>query len=250
MLHVQFYRLVKAIIVEPCVEGTLNVLNSCSKVSTVKRIVLTSSCYAVQLRNDIEQIFSLDESHWSDLEYCKHRNMWYAFAKTLAERMAWQIAEERGLDLVVVNPSFVVGPLLSSQPSSTIKFVLDLIKGSQGGYQKRYCGFVHVEDVADAHIVAMEESRASGRLICSSSVAHWSDIILMLKAKYPEYPFENKPISHQSDECKHRFDTSKIMKLGFPDFKCISEMFDDCIKSFRDKGLLFSRNPEDKMVQD
>ena len=55
--------------------------------------------------------------------------MWYAYAKTLAERLAWQVAEERGLDLVAVNPSFVVGPLLSPHPSSTLKFVLDLIKG-------------------------------------------------------------------------------------------------------------------------
>jgi len=55
--------------------------------------------------------------------------LWYAYAKTLAEEEAWEVAKERGLDLVVVNPSFVVGPLLSPQPSSTLKFVLHLIKG-------------------------------------------------------------------------------------------------------------------------
>lgn len=38
----------------------------------------------------------------------------------------------------------------------------------------------------------MEESKASGRLICSSSVAHWSDVVASLRTKYPMYPFETK----------------------------------------------------------
>lgn len=228
----------QALIVEPCVKGTLNVLNSSSKAGTVKRVVLSSSCYAIQHREDIRRICPLNESHWSDLEYCKSENLWYAYAKTLAEKAAWEVAKERGLDLVVVNPSFVVGPLLSPQPSSTLKFVLHLIKGISGGYQKRYVGFIHVEDTVDAHILAMEESRASGRLICSGSVAHWSDIISMLRAKYPQYPFESKPISQPGEEYQHSFDTTKIMNLGFPGFKSLAQMFDDCVQSFQDKGLL------------
>lgn len=66
------------------------------------------------------------------------------------------------------------------------------LSGERGGYPNGYCGFVHVEDVAAAHILAMEESKASGRLICSSSVAHWYDVLAMLRAKYPMYPFETK----------------------------------------------------------
>jgi len=55
--------------------------------------------------------------------------LWYAYAKTLAEKSAWQMAKESGLDLVVVNPSFVVGPLLGPQPTSTLLLVLGIIKG-------------------------------------------------------------------------------------------------------------------------
>lgn len=51
---------------------------------------------------------------------------------------------------------------------------------------------MHIDDVVSAHILAMEENNASGRLVCSSSVAHWSEIIEMLKAKYTSYPYENK----------------------------------------------------------
>ena len=64
--------------------------------------------------------------------------------------------------------------------------------GVRGEYPNTRIGFVHIYDVVNAHILAMEESEASGRLICSSSVAHWSEIIQMLREKYPNYPYEDK----------------------------------------------------------
>lgn len=53
-------------------------------------------------------------------------------------------------------------------------------------------GFTHVDDVVAGNILAMENSKATGRLVCSGPVAHWSQIIKMLRAKYPSYPYENK----------------------------------------------------------
>lgn len=55
--------------------------------------------------------------------------LWYAYAKTIAEQEAWKEAEESGIDLVVVNPSFVVGPLLAPQPTSTLQIILAIVKG-------------------------------------------------------------------------------------------------------------------------
>ncbi|KAK4493280.1 hypothetical protein RD792_017842 [Penstemon davidsonii] len=118
--------------------------------------------------------------------------LWYAYAKTQAEQEAWKFAKERGIDLVVVNPSFVVGPLLAPQPTSTLLLILAVVKGLLGEYSNTRVGFLHIDDVVSAHILAMQESKASGRLICSNSVAHWSEIIEMLTAKYPSYPYENK----------------------------------------------------------
>lgn len=229
---------IHASLIDPCIKGTLNVLSSCTKASSVKRIVLTGSCSAIRFRNDVQQVSPLNESHWSDPEYCKRYSLWYAYAKTLGEKAAWEVAEKNGLDLVVVNPSFVVGPLLAPQPTSTLQFILALTKGARGEYPKQVIGFVHIDDVVAAHVLAMEEKKASGRLVCSSSVAHWSDILEMLKEKYPMYPFETKPSSQEGDDNPHRMDTSKIMGLGFPGFKTIPQMFDDCIKSLQDKGFL------------
>ncbi|KAJ4721164.1 putative Cinnamoyl-CoA reductase [Melia azedarach] len=229
---------IQATLIDPCIKGTLNVMSSCKKASSVKRVVLTSSCSSIRYRHDVQQVSSLNESHWSDPEYCKLHNLWYAYAKTTAEKEAWQIAKDCGIDMVVVNPSFVVGPLLSPQPTSSMYLILAIIKGLHGEYPNTTVGFVHIDDVVAAHILAMEERKASGRLICSSSVVHWSQIIEMLRAKYPSYPYENKCSNQEGDNNPHSMDTSKIQQLGCPPFKTIPQMFDDCIKSFQDKGFL------------
>ncbi|KAJ1385765.1 hypothetical protein SESBI_41366 [Sesbania bispinosa] len=194
-----FHTASPATLIEPCIKGILNVLNSCVK-AKVKRVVLTSSCSSIRYRDDMQQVSPLNESHWSDPEYCKHYN---------EKREAWKIAKESGMDLVVVNPSFVVGPLLAPQPSSTLLLILGIIKGLRGEYPNTTVGFVHIDDVIGAHLLAMEESKASGR--CSNQ---------------------------EGDNNTHSMDTTKITQLGFPPFKTLEQMFDDCIKSFQDKGFL------------
>ncbi|CAM8938940.1 unnamed protein product [Rhodiola kirilowii] len=230
---------IQANLIDPCIKGTLNVLKSCSKACSVKRVVLTSSCSAVRYREDVQQIGPLNETHWSDTDYCKRHNLWYAYAKTIGEQEAWKFAQEKAIDLVVVNPSFVIGPLLAPQPTSTLLMVLAIIKGLSGEYPNTTVGFVHIDDVIEAHILAMEETKSSsGRLICSSAVSHWSEIIDMLKEKYPSYPYENKCAGHKGDNNPHSLDCAKILQLGHSGFKTIPEMFDDCIKSFQEKGFL------------
>ncbi|KAI9078520.1 hypothetical protein K1719_039458 [Acacia pycnantha] len=231
---------VQTAMIDPAIKGTTNVLNSCIK-GQVKRVVLTSSCSTIRYRDDVQrqEVTSLNESHWSDPEYCKRYNLWYAYSKTLAEKEAWKMAKESGLDLVAVNPSFVVGPLLAPQPTSTLLAILTIVKGLKGEYPNMTIGYVHIDDVVAAHLLAMAEPRASGcRLICSGSVAHCSQIIEMLWAKYPSYPFENKCSNKEGDNNPHSMDTTKIAELGFPPFKSLEQMFDDCIKSFQEKGFL------------
>nr|UBX89878.1 tetraketide alpha-pyrone reductase [Gerbera hybrid cultivar] len=224
--------------VDPCIKGTKNVLSSCKKAKSVKRVVLTSSSSSIRYRYDVQQVSPLNESHWSDTEYCKEYNLWYAYAKTIAEKDAWRVAKESGINLVVVIPSFVVGPLLAPQPTSTLQMILNYVTGAVEEYPNKTIGFVHIDDVVAAHILAMEEKAASGRLICSNTVAHLSEIIQMLKSKYPSYNYVNKCGGEKGDDSPHSIDCSKILQLGLPPLKGIDQMFDDCIKSFQEKGFL------------
>jgi nucleoside-diphosphate-sugar epimerase len=64
-------RLSQVEMIDPAVRGTLNVLQSCKKSGTVKRVVITSSSAAVRFRADVEPEQLLDESSWSDLDICE-----------------------------------------------------------------------------------------------------------------------------------------------------------------------------------
>ncbi|KAH7658520.1 Flavonol reductase/cinnamoyl-CoA reductase protein [Dioscorea alata] len=227
-------------LIDPTVKGTINVLRSCAKARSVKRVVLTSSCSTIRYFEDATCASPLNESHWSDLEYCIRNNVWYGYAKTVAEKEAWRLAEELGFDLVAVNPSLVVGPVISPEPTSTLRLILALLRGERDEYPNKTLGFVHIDDVVRSHLLAMQDSRISGRLVCSSNVAHWSQILEMLKTKYPSYAnaIPTKCSVVQGENKPHSMDSSKLINLGVPALKTIPEMFHDCIKSFQDKGFL------------
>jgi dihydroflavonol-4-reductase len=88
----------------------------------------------------------------------------YAKSKTLAERAAWDfIAKEGGkLELSVVNPVGVFGPVLGPDYSTSILFVQRMMDGAVPGCPKLYFGAVDVRDVADLHLRAMTEPAAKG----------------------------------------------------------------------------------------
>ncbi|MCO5548260.1 hypothetical protein L7F22_001717 [Adiantum nelumboides] len=245
-VHVPNFESPEKSYLEPCLQGTLNVLKCWWEAQKggeyekrIKRVVYTSSCAAIRYNFDrCETDPPLDESVWSNLEYCRHFKLWYPWPKTAAEKEAWRFAHEKGLELVVVNPSYVVGPTLSSTPTSTIEQILNLLRGSLKTYPNKKLGFVHIDDVVSAHVVAYENSLASGRLICSGDVYHWEEITSMLSKKYPKYPIPKLCGDEQGNSFPHRMNTSKLQNLGLHYFKGLEQMFDDCISSLCAHGLL------------
>lgn len=55
---------------------------------------------------------------------------WYVLSKTLAEDAAWKFAKEKGIDLVAINPSMVIGPLLQPTLNTSAAVILNLINGT------------------------------------------------------------------------------------------------------------------------
>ncbi|KAK8645353.1 hypothetical protein V6N13_119188 [Hibiscus sabdariffa] len=116
-------------LLDPAVKGTLNVLNSCANTSSVKRVILTSSIAAVTYNGKPRTPdVVVDESWFTDPEYCKGLKLWYVVSKTIAEDSAWTFAKEKSLDLVVINPAMVIGPLLQPTLNTSAAAVLSLIK--------------------------------------------------------------------------------------------------------------------------
>src|SRR5579863_2471571 len=143
----------------PAREGTLRVLRA-ARDANVKRVVLTSSCGAVYYGHPPQKA-PFDETSWtivnSDLTA-------YVKSKAIAERAAWDFiaSEGRSLELSVVNPVGVFGPVLGPDYSTSILLVQRLMDGAIPGTPRLYFGAVDVSDVADLHLRAMTHPAAKG----------------------------------------------------------------------------------------
>jgi nucleoside-diphosphate-sugar epimerase len=143
----------------PAREGALRVLRAAQQ-ARVKRVVLTSSFAAIGYGHK-PQTAPFDETSWTDLG--GYGATPYIKSKTLAERAAWDfVAKEGGIELSVVNPVAIFGPVLGSDYSPSIMIIQRMMDGTIPGCPQRWFGVVDVRDVAELHVVAMTHPAARG----------------------------------------------------------------------------------------
>ena len=147
-------------LIVPARDGALRVLRA-ARDAGVQRAVLTSSFAAIGYGHD-DRDTVYDETSWTDVDGPGVGA--YTKSKTVAERAAWDFVEAEGrpLQLAVVNPVAVLGPLLGPDPSTSIELVKRLIDGSMPAAPKVAYGIVDVRDVADLHVRAMTAPEAAG----------------------------------------------------------------------------------------
>ncbi|MGF6848102.1 dihydroflavonol-4-reductase [Chitinophaga sp. W3I9] len=154
----------------PAREGILHVLRT-AKDARVKRVVLTSAIGAVVYGHP-NQTAPFDENTWTNTANAPA----YQKSKTLAERAAWDFikTEGNGLELAVINPVTVMGPVLGPDYSHSIHLIKNLLTGKMPGCPKINSCFIDVRDVADLHLRAMENPAASGeRFIATAGESIW-----------------------------------------------------------------------------
>jgi cinnamoyl-CoA reductase len=117
---------------------------------------------------------------------------WYCYAKTVAEQRAWELARTHDLDLIVVNPVLVLGPLLQLTVNASTDHIMKYLTGSAKTYVNAAQAYVHVTDVADAHVRVYEASGAHGRYICAESSLHRGELCRILIKMFPDYPIPTK----------------------------------------------------------
>ncbi|KAK3232095.1 hypothetical protein Dsin_003976 [Dipteronia sinensis] len=88
-------------VIEPAVKGTFNVMKACHE-AKVKRVVVVSSLAAVVMNPNWPEGQVMDETCWSDKEYCRTIKYWYSLSKTEAESEALEYGKRNGLDVVTV----------------------------------------------------------------------------------------------------------------------------------------------------
>ncbi|GIH49508.1 dihydroflavonol-4-reductase [Microbispora rosea] len=147
-------------LIVPAREGTLRVLRA-ARDAGARRVVLTSSFAAVGYTPKPGAEFT--EADWTDPDTPGLAP--YPRSKAIAERAAWDLMEREGGDteLVVVNPTFILGPILATAPGSSVQLIKAMLDGTMTVAPRRRFGIVDVRDVADLHIRAMAAPEAAGK---------------------------------------------------------------------------------------
>ena len=117
---------------------------------------------------------------------------WYCYGKTVAEQVAWEEAKKKGVDLVVVCPVIVMGPMLQSSANTTMIHILKYLTGAVKTYANAVHAYVDVKDVALAHVLVYETPSAFGRYICAESMLHRGEVCQILAIFFSEYPVPTK----------------------------------------------------------
>jgi nucleoside-diphosphate-sugar epimerase len=183
-------------LIVPAREGTLRVLRA-ARDAGVRRVVVTSSFAAVGYGRDPgDHVFT--ERDWTDPDADIGA---YIKSKAIAERAAWDF--ERGdLELAVVNPVGIFGPVLGPDQSASIGMVSGLLGGAmEAGMPRLSFAVVDVRDAADLHLRAMTDPAAAGeRFIAAAGDGVWLADIARILREHLGDAAANVPTTELPDE--------------------------------------------------
>jgi nucleoside-diphosphate-sugar epimerase len=160
-------------LVVPAREGALRALRAAHEAG-VTRVVMTSSLAAISSGRPRDPGHVFDERDWSDLDAPIGA---YERSKTVAERAAWDfvrgLPSERGLELVCINPGYVLGPSLLGVDNTSNEIVGKLLRREVPGVPRLHLPLVDVRDVAIAHVLALTAEKAAGERFLLAAETVW-----------------------------------------------------------------------------
>jgi dihydroflavonol-4-reductase len=139
------------------VEGTRTVMEA-ALAAGVERVVYTSSVATLEAPDTatfVDETAALPDGGGVGA---------YKQSKVAAERLVERMAAERGLQVVIVNPSTPIGPR-DIKPTPTGRMVLEAAQGKIPAFVDTGLNLVHVDDVAEGHLLALEKGRVGERYI-------------------------------------------------------------------------------------
>jgi nucleoside-diphosphate-sugar epimerase len=223
-------------LLDPAVKGTINVLTA-AKEASVKRVVVTSSISAITPSPNWPADKIKNEECWAAEDYCRQNGLWYPLSKTLAEKAAWEFAEEKGLDVVVVNPGTVMGPVIPPSLNASMHMLLRLLQGCTETYENFFMGSVHFKDVALAHILVYEDPYSKGRHLCVEAISHYGDFVAKVAELYPNYNVPKLPRETQPGLLRDKNASKKLIDLGLK-FISMEEIIKEGVESLKSKGFI------------
>src|SRR4051812_21744009 len=188
--------------VDPALTGTRNVLAGIERTPSVARLVLTSTVGAIF--GDYSDVRDMDGQVLSEKYFNTSstvENNPYHYAKTVAERAAWDAeAAQHRWRMVSVNPGLILGPSLTPASDSGSLFLLDELFKGYFFYGAPDFSFTvaDVRDVAGAHIAAAENPDAHGRyIVAAARMASFLDMSRALRQHLPrDYRLPRRGLPH------------------------------------------------------
>jgi nucleoside-diphosphate-sugar epimerase len=174
-------------VIRPAREGAVRVLRAASR-GGVKRVVLTSSIVAIDLPwpdTPLGHIFT--ETDWTNPE--RPDISTYVVSKTLAERAAWDFmrSERPPCELAVVNPAFVLGPVLDADLSTSQEVLRLMGTGAYPAAPRIGFPISDVRDVAVTHALAMVSPKAAGeRFLSANGFLRLMEVAKLMVGELPD----------------------------------------------------------------
>ncbi|GER32020.1 NAD(P)-binding Rossmann-fold superfamily protein [Striga asiatica] len=222
-------------VVAPAVEGTRNILKACFQ-AKVDRVVVVSSAAALIMNPNWVKGQVIDETCWSDSEYCRTTKNWYFYSKTVAEAEALEFAKNNELDLVTVCPTAVWGPMLQHTPNASTLILIKLLREGFEEVENKMINIVDVRDVAEALKLVYENREAKGRYICTAHTIKNQELVGTLKQLYPNY---NYPKSFKEGKNLLKLSSEKLQGLGWK-YRPLTETLVDSVEMYKKAGLIHS----------
>ena len=170
-------------VLRPAVEGTRNLLEAAAE-QGVSRVVYVSSEITLGSHGS-----PIDESTWRT-EYFGNP---YARAKTESERLALQLADELGLEVVSVLPGTLVGPFCF-RLTPTMNYLQQALDGAVFTDINLCFNFVDVRDVAAGMVAAAERGRSGQRYLLATEEAVSNRRLLELAQEFnPQVKIPRRP---------------------------------------------------------
>ncbi|KAL3468915.1 hypothetical protein BJX99DRAFT_96606 [Aspergillus californicus] len=184
----------------PAVKGTLSILESASKVSTIRKVVVTASVLSLVpmkpipkgavLREDDEMDFTIDYDLLPTLDgLAQYHASKIASYKAVLD---FKANEKPSFDIVTIHPVYVFGRSLIQETAAELSGTNGMLFKSLVSDKPLFghYGGVHVDDVAVAHVNALTRPTGSGveGYLLSSPRRSWQDVYDFLKREFPAFP--------------------------------------------------------------
>ncbi len=151
------------------VDGTRNVIEA-ANAAGCSRIVYTSTVGCIGLPVEKDGLW-LPTDETTPVSAGQMTNP-YKRSKWQAEQVALELAQ-KGLPVVIVNPSAPVGPR-DVKPTPTGQVIVDFLNRKMPAYLDTGLNWVHVRDVATGHLLAAEKGSIGERYILGHSEGNWT----------------------------------------------------------------------------